>query len=109
MPGRPRFRLRRDPRWQLDRFAFGSARPAAVQGRPGSIRHRHQMVDAERLAASVAMELIAAGAEHLAASCAGVHFEKDGPAVFVVFDREAFKERVASGAGDGSRIAFPCR
>jgi len=89
--GRKHFRLWRDPRGQLERFAFGSAWPTAVQGRLGSIRHRHQVVDAERLAASVAMELIAAGAEHLAASRAGVHFEKDVPAVFVVFDREAFK------------------
>src|ERR1017187_10217459 len=97
--GRKHFRLWRDPRGQLERFAFGSAWPTAVQGRLGSIRHRHQVVDAERLAASVAMELIAAGAEHLAASRAGVHFEKDVSAVFVVFDREAFEKRVASGAG----------
>jgi hypothetical protein len=47
-----------------------------VQGRFGSIRYRYQVVDAERLAASVAMKLIAAGAEHLAASGAGVHFEE---------------------------------
>jgi hypothetical protein len=70
------------------------------------------VVDAERLAASVAMELIAAGAEHLTASRAGVHFEKDVPAVFVVFDREAFKERVAGRAGSGvellSHITIVC-
>jgi hypothetical protein len=57
------------------------------------------VVDAERLAASVAMELIAAGAEHLAASRAGVDFQENVPAVFVVFDREPLKERVAGGAG----------
>jgi hypothetical protein len=46
------------------------------------------------------MELIAAGTEHLAASRAGVHFEKDVTAVFVVFDGETFEVRVAGGAGD---------
>src|ERR1035437_6569030 len=94
--GRKHFRLWRDPRGQLERFAFGSAWPTAVQGRLGSIRHRHQVVDAERLAASRA----------------GVHFEKDVPAVFVVFDREAFKERVAGRAGSGvellSHITIVC-
>jgi hypothetical protein len=35
------------------------------------------MVDAEDLAAAVAMELIAAGAEHLATSRAGMDFEED--------------------------------
>jgi hypothetical protein len=58
------------------------------------------------------MELIAAGAEHLAASRAGVHFEKDVLALFVVFDREAFKERVAGRAGSGvellSHITIVC-
>ena len=102
--GRQHFRLRRDPRGQLERFAFGSAWPTAVQGRLGSIRHRHQVVDAKRLAASVAMELIAAGTEHLAARRAGVHFEKDVPTVLVVFDREAFEKRVASGAGGGVEL-----
>jgi hypothetical protein len=62
------------------------------------------VVDAERLAASVAVELIAAGAEHRAASRAGVDFEEDVPAVFVVFDRESFKERVAGGAGGGVEL-----
>jgi hypothetical protein len=32
-----------------------------------------------------------------------VHFEKDVPAVFVVFDRKALKERVTVGAGGGSK------
>ena len=104
--GRPHFRLRWDPRGQLDRFAFGSAWPTAVQRHFGSIRHRHQVVDAERLAASVAVELIAAGTEHLAASRAGTDFEKDVPAVFVVLDREAFEERVAGGAGGGIELLY---
>jgi hypothetical protein len=39
------------------------------------------VVDAERLAASIAVELIAAGAEHLAASRAGVDLQEDIAAV----------------------------
>jgi hypothetical protein len=62
------------------------------------------VVDAERLAASVAMELIAAGAEHLTASCAGVDFQEDVPTVFVVFDWKAFKERVAGRARSGVEL-----
>jgi hypothetical protein len=62
------------------------------------------VVDAERLAASIAMELIAAGTEHLAATSAGVEFQEDVPTVFVVFDREAFKERVAGRAGSGVEL-----
>jgi len=50
------------------------------------------------------MELVAAGTEHLTASRAGVNFEKDVPAVFVVFDRETLKERVAAGAGGGVEL-----
>src|ERR1017187_3056365 len=75
--GRHHFRPRRDPRGPSERFASGSAWPTAMQTRYGSIRHRHQVVCAKRLATSVAMELIAAGTEHLAASRAGAHFEKD--------------------------------
>jgi hypothetical protein len=39
------------------------------------------------------VELIAAGTEHLAADRigAGVHFQEDIAAVFVVFDRKTFK------------------
>ena len=62
------------------------------------------MVDAERLAAAIAMELIAAGTEHLAASRAEVHFEEDVTAVFVVFDWEAFEEPVAGRAGGGVEL-----
>jgi hypothetical protein len=59
------------------------------------------MIGAEKLAASVAVELIATGAEHLAA-CGigtGADFQEGVAAVFVVFDWEAFEKRVASGAG----------
>jgi hypothetical protein len=62
------------------------------------------MVDAERLAASIAVELIAAGTEHRAASRAGVDFEEDVPTVFVGFDRKAFKERVTGRAGGGVEL-----
>jgi hypothetical protein len=62
------------------------------------------VIDAERLAASIAVELIAAGAEQRTASCARAHFQEDVPAIFVVFDREAFEECVAGGAGGGSEL-----
>ena len=47
------------------------------------------MVGAERLATSVAMELIAARAKHFAASGvrAKADFEEGVPAIFVVLDR----------------------
>ena len=97
--GKQDFRLRWDPRGQLEWFAFGGAGSTAVQGRGGSIGDRDQVVDAEGLAASVTVELIAAGAEHGAASGAGVDFQDHVPGVFVVFDRKAFEERIAGGAG----------
>jgi hypothetical protein len=75
-----------------------------VQRRFGSIWHRYQVVDAERLAASIAMELIAAGAEHLAASQAGMDFQENVPAVFVVFDRKPFEERFAGRARGGVEL-----
>jgi hypothetical protein len=59
------------------------------------------VVGAERLAASIAVELIAAGAEHGAASRTGVHFQEGIAPVFVVFDRKTFKERVAGKARGG--------
>ena len=80
------FRLRLNPRGQFEQFTFASTWTTTVQGRVGSIRHRYQVVDAERLAASIAMELSATGTEHLAASCAGMDFQEDVPAVFVVFN-----------------------
>jgi hypothetical protein len=54
------------------------------------------------LAAAIAVELIATGAEQRAASGAGTHFQEDVPAVLVVFDREALEECIAGGAGGGS-------
>lgn len=97
------FGLQGNPCGQLQRFAFGGTRPAAVHWRPGHLRHRHQMIGAEGLAASIAMELIAAGAEHRAAISVGaeVDFQEDVPAVFVIFDGEAIKEGVAGGTGGG--------
>jgi hypothetical protein len=62
------------------------------------------VVDAERLAASIAVELIAAGTEQFFASRTGVDFQEDIAAVFVVFDRKTFKERVAGGAGGESEM-----
>ena len=59
------------------------------------------MISAEDLAASIAVELIAAGAEKLAADRvgAGTDSQHCEAALFVVFDREALKQRVAVGAG----------
>jgi hypothetical protein len=64
------------------------------------------VIGAEKLAASIAMELVAAGAEHLAAGGigTGADFEEGIATVLVVFDREALKERVASGAGSGGEF-----
>ena len=66
------------------------------------------MVGTERLAASVAVELVAAGAEHLATR--GVRtradFEESVAAVFVVLDWKALEKRVASGAGSRSELRF---
>jgi hypothetical protein len=98
------FRLRRDPRGQWERFAFGRAWPAAVQRCLGSIRHRHQVVDAEPLAASVAMELIAARAEHRAACGTGVDFQENVPAIFVILDWKTFEKRVAGRARGGVEL-----
>jgi hypothetical protein len=58
------------------------------------------VISTERLAASIAIELVAAGAEHLAACGIGTRadFEEGIAAVFVVFDRQALEKRVTSGA-----------
>ena len=66
------------------------------------------MVGTECLAASVAVKLVAAGAEHLSASGirARADFEECVAAVFVVLDRKALEKRVASGAGSGSEFRF---
>jgi hypothetical protein len=66
------------------------------------------VIGAKRLATSIAVELIAAGAKHLAAC--GIRtrtdFEEGIAALFVVFDREALEKRVAGGAGSGSEFLF---
>jgi hypothetical protein len=64
------------------------------------------VIGAECLAASIAVELVAAGAEHLAAGGigTGANFEEGIAAVFVVFDREALEKGVASGAGSGGEF-----
>jgi hypothetical protein len=52
------------------------------------------------------MELVAAGAKHLAAIGirARADFEECVAAVFVVLDRKALEKRVASGTGGGSEL-----
>jgi hypothetical protein len=72
-----------------------------------AIRDGDQVVDAESLAASVAVKLIAAGAEHLATFgvCARPNFKDNASqAIFVVLDRKALEERVAGEAGGGSEL-----
>ena len=77
-----------------------------MQRSVGAVRHGDQVVGAECLATSVAMELIAAGAEELAAG--GVRtradFEEGVAAVFVVLDRNAIEVGIAIGAGGGSEL-----
>jgi hypothetical protein len=101
-------RSRRNPRRQRQDLAFGGADPAAVQRSIGAVRHQDQMVGAESLAASVAVKLVAAGAQHLAAG--GIHaradFEERVSTVFVVLNRKALENRVARGAGGGSELRF---
>ena len=99
-------RSRRNPRRQCQDLAFGSAGRAAVQRSLGAIGHGDQVVDAERLATSVAIELIAAGAEELAAGGVrtGADFEEGVATVLVVFDRKALEERVAGGAGSRGEV-----
>jgi len=62
------------------------------------------VIGAEGVAAAVAVELIAAGAEQFAASGVGAEMDiQDGVAdsVFVVIEREAVIIGVAGGAGGG--------
>ena len=77
-----------------------------MQRSVGSIRYRDQVIGTEELAASVAMKLIATGAQHLAAIGVGARpdFEKGIAAVFVVFDRKALEKRIAGGAGRGGEL-----
>ena len=73
-----------------------------------AIRDGDEVIGAECLTASVAVELVAAGAEHLATR--GVRtradFEESVAAVFVVLDRKALEKRGAGGAGGGGESRF---
>ncbi len=64
------------------------------------------MVGAERLSASIAVKLVAAGTQHLAAVGIGtwVDFQNRVSAIFVVLDRKALKEGVTGGAGSGGEF-----
>src|ERR1019366_231505 len=75
---------------------FVSAGSAAVRRAVGSVRDRDQVIGAERLAASVAVELIAAGAEQFLANGigAGADFQDGVSIIPVVFNGKTFKERV---------------
>ena len=66
------------------------------------------MIGAEKLAASIAVELVATGAEHLVAGGIGtrVDFEEGIPAVLVIFDRKALERRVAGWTGSGGELRF---
>jgi hypothetical protein len=66
------------------------------------------MIGAEGLAAPVAVELIAARAEELAAVGVGawVDFEHGIRAVFVVLDRNAVVVGIAGGAGGRGKLWF---
>ena len=85
---------------------FVGAGSAVVQWAVGSVRDRDQVVSTEDFPASIAVELIAAGAEQFFANGigAGVDFQEGIAAVFVVLDRKTFKERVAGGAGGGVEL-----
>jgi hypothetical protein len=69
-----------------------------------AVRNGDKVIGAKGVTASVAVELIAGGAEKFAACgvCAGVNFEDGVPALFVAFDRQAIKRGVAFGAASGS-------
>jgi hypothetical protein len=64
------------------------------------------VIDAEGLAASVAVELVATGAQHLAAggSRTGANFQEGIAAVFVVLDGKTVEEGVAGEAGSGGKL-----
>ena len=64
------------------------------------------MIGAEGLAAAVAMELVTTGAKELAAGGVGTgpNFEEGATvAIFVIFNWQALEQRVAGGAGGGSK------
>jgi uncharacterized membrane protein len=72
----------------------------------GATGQGDQVIGTEKLAASIAVELVAAGAEHLAGGGigAGADFEECIAAIFVVFDRKALEKGIASGAGRGCEL-----
>ena len=76
-----------------------------MQRSVGPIGHRDHVISTEELATSIAVKLIATGAEHLAACGIGARadFEKRISAIFVVFDRKAFEKRVAGRARSGGK------
>lgn len=88
------------------RLALFSAGRAAVKGMIGSVGNAYQVIGAEGVAATVAMELRATRTEHFAAFGAWLGFEVDVSAVFVVFNGEAVKTRLAVGAGGGGEFRF---
>lgn len=57
------------------------------------------MIEAERMAASRAIELIAAGAEECSAGLAGSYFEDDVASVCITLEGKIGVERIAGGAG----------
>ncbi len=79
-----------------------------MQRSVGAVGYGDQVVGAERLAASIAMELVAAGTEHLAAGGvrAKADFEECATAIFVILNRKALEKCVASGAGDRVESTF---
>jgi hypothetical protein len=64
------------------------------------------VIGAKRLAASIAVKLIAAGAKHLPAGGIGAwpNFEDGDAAVFVILHGKVLEQRVAIGAGGGSEF-----
>ena len=96
--------LRRNTRRLFKNVALCGALGTAAQGFLGSIGNHDNVFGAKLLPTSIALELVAANAQHPAAFGvgAGSHFEKYAPsAIFVVFHRKALEECVAVGAGGG--------
>jgi hypothetical protein len=76
-----------------------------MQGAIGSVRHRDQMIDAERLATSVTVELVTARAKQRAACWirARGHFEdRHANTVLIRVERQTVEGRAAVGAFGGN-------
>ena len=86
------------------RFAFFCAFRAAVEGAVRAIRNGYEAIRAEGIAATIALELIAAGAEERSTFCAGCGFEEDVSAFFVIFNGGAVKGGFTVGAGRGIEV-----